>query len=46
MAGRHANPAADDLVPTVSDGTWTRVTATEQWETTPAADSAENARWN
>lgn len=43
---RHAKPGADDFPPTVSDDTWGQVTATEQWETTPAADSAENARWN
>lgn len=40
------DPRADDLPPTVSDGTWGRVTATEEWETTPAAASAENAKWN
>jgi hypothetical protein len=43
---RHAKPGADDLSPTVSDSTWEQVTATEQWEATPAAGSAENARWN
>lgn len=41
---KHGNPKADDFTTTVPDSTWTRVTATEQWETTPAADTAENAR--
>jgi hypothetical protein len=45
MAG-HGNPDADDFTPTVPDGTWTQVTATEGWETTPAADSAANSKWN
>jgi len=43
---RHRDPKADELVPTVPDDAWTRVTAAEEWETTPAADSAANARWN
>ena len=44
--GRHSDPKADDFPATVSDRTWIRVTATEQWETTPAADSAGKARLN
>jgi len=43
---KHGKPDADDFTATVPDGAWSQVTATEQWETTPAADSAANARWN
>ena len=44
--GKHEKPSSNQVPTTVSDDTWTRVTSTEAWETTPAADSSHKTGLN
>lgn len=43
---RHGNPDAGDFNPTVPDDTWELLTSADEWDTTPAADSAAKAGLN